>query len=255
MALTAPVDEAQRAVNRERRRCVDEREAFRSFRSAVSDVQPTAVPGGQTGPLATQRLGATRTRASELESVRQTYERTVMDVPHYEAEYDDGYVESLSAEFGEDIAAAVTSATAFTPELRRAVVGGARAAMEERVEFIALLDEESSSLEAVEVGIQDVVDEIDRLDDRPLPSRSFDELVSLRTAVADLRPRLDDLATARQRTLASHRRELSGRVPDVTAYLYADCPRQYPALGALADARAVLERALRRVDRLLAATP
>jgi hypothetical protein len=255
MALTDPVADARRAVERERRRCVDEREAFRRFRSAVADVQPTAVRESQTGPLTAQAFGTTQARAPALDDVRRTYERTVMSVPHYDAEYGDTYVESLRAEFGEDVAAAATSAQTFTPELRQAVVGGATAAIEERVEFVSLLDAESDSLDDVESGVRGVVAELERLDDRPLSSRSFDELVDLRAAVAGHRKRLDELAAARQGTLTSHRRDLSGRVPDVTAYLYADVACEYPALAVLADVRTLLETALDRIDRRIAATP
>lgn len=243
--------EARTALAAERRRCTDERAAFRSFCTAVADVQPSASAGSSAGPLAVKTVGRTPTSPS-LSAVRRAYERTVMDVPHYEEEYGDTYEESLRAEFGDEIAAAVTSASAFSPELRRAVVAAGESAARERQQFLDLLDEEFESLDAVEDGVERTVEELSSLDDRPLSARPFGELVALRSDVRALREELDELARERQRTLAAHRRTLSDLVPRVTEYLYHDVDCSHPGLDALASVRRLVETALSRVDRTVA---
>lgn len=252
--IETSLGEARAALRAERRRCVDENAAFRSFCAAVADVQPSASAGSSAGPLAVKTVDRTGV-SSPLSAVRRAYERTVMEVPHYEEEYGDTYEESLRAEFGDDIAAGVTSsASTFSPELRRAVVAAGESAARERREFLDLLDAEFESLDAVEDGIERTVTDLSSLDDRPLSSRSFGELVALRDDVRALRDELDERARGRQRTLVTHRRTLSGLVPSVTDYLYYDIDCEYPGLDALASARRLVETALSRVDRRIATT-
>lgn len=248
------VEAARESLECERRRCADETAAFRSFRAAVAevDVQPSAAAGSATGPLAVTTAG--RGTPPSLDAVRRAYERTVMDVPHYEEEYGDAYAESLAAEFGEEIAAGITAGSGLSPELRGAVVSAAGNAVRERRAFLGLLDEEFESLDAVEDGVEMVVGELSSLDDRPLSARSFDELVALREDVVALREGLDERARERQRTLAAHRRTLSNLVPSVTEYLYHDVDCAHPGLDALASARRLVETALSRVDRTVSTT-
>jgi hypothetical protein len=247
--------DAARRVRRERRRSLDELQAFRTFRSAVADVHPTAGGGRGGGPLATKTLGRSGASPS-LTAIRREYERTVMAVSHYEEEYGDGYEESVAAEFGEDVAAALTGAGpgSLTPNLRQALVAGATAAMDERDEFCSLLDEESESVETVRAAVESADETLRSLDDAPLSDRSFAELVRLRESVVAVRDRLDEVAADRQATLQGHRRRLRGYVPDVTAYLYAPLAVEYPALDALGRLRDVVEMALTRVDSHLIAS-
>ncbi|WP_242492759.1 DUF7260 family protein [Halogeometricum borinquense] len=246
------LEEATQLIRRERRRSVDERQAFRAFRSAVADVRPTATAGKTGGPLTTKSL-TYGSASPSLDTIRREYERTVMAIPHYEDEYGDTYTESVTAEFGEDVAAAITRGSTLTPNLRQAVVAGATAAMEERTEFVSLLDTESDSVEAVRTTVHSAVETLRALDDEPLSKRSFENLTRLRESVVSVRDRLDEAAVRRQTTLRSHRRNLSNRVPDVTMYLYEPLAVEYPALNALASAREIVEAALRRLDRQLIA--
>ncbi|MDS0298394.1 hypothetical protein NDI76_06545 [Halogeometricum sp. S1BR25-6] len=244
----AYLGDATSLVRRERRRCTDERTAFRAFRSAVADVRPTAPPEGSGGPPAAGALSRTG-RSASLTAVSREYRRTVMAVPHYESEYGDEYAESVAAEFGEAVAAGLTGGGTLTPPLRGAVVEGATAAMREREEFVSLLAAESSSLASARTTVDDSVDRLRALDNRPLSERSFADLARLRTAVLDVRDGLDEAAARRQETMRSHRRTLSNRAPSVAGYLYADLPVDHPALDALASARSLVETALARVDR------
>ncbi|MDS0293238.1 DUF7260 family protein [Halogeometricum luteum] len=251
--VDAHLGDAASIVRRERRRCTDERTAFRAFRSAVADVRPTAPTGRAGGPPTAEALSRTGQSAS-LTAVRREYRRTVMAVPHYEAEYGDEYADSVAAEFGEAVAAGLTGDGTLTPPLRAAVVEGATASMRERGEFVSLLDAESSSLAAAGAAVDDAVDRLRALDDRPLSERSFADLARLRAAVVDVRDGLDEAAARRQETIRSHGRGLSDRAPSVETYLYADLPVDHPALDALASARSLVETALVRVDRRSVAT-
>ncbi|KTG19481.1 DUF7260 family protein [Haloferax profundi] len=246
------LDAAQEALRRERRRCVDEREAFRAFRSDLSDL--TATTPAQT-PMAAQSLGHVQANDGSLTRVRRSYERTVMSVPHYDEEYGDTFEDSMVAEFGPDVAVAFQSASVFSPALHQTVTSAAATARSERDEFIEVLDEETASIESMRERLSSLLDRLVALDDRPLSERGFGELLALYEQVSVLRSRLETIASDRQETLVAHRRALSSLIPDVTEFLYEDLPCRYPVLATLADVRETLDTAERRVERHIASTP
>jgi hypothetical protein len=245
-----PLAAPRRIVTRERRRCVDEREAFAALAGAVADLETTVA---RPDPVAVSvPTGGSVSTGPTTERVRAAYERTVMSVPHYDEEYGESYRENLTVEFGPDLAAALTGAAALTPRLRETAAAAARLARDERVAFVELLEAERTSLDRVATGIETVRADLAALDDRPLGDRGFDDLRDLRAAVRGLGDRVDDLAAARQRTLARHRDEFDHVDPSLPAYLYAGLATDHPALAALASVGGTLATARRRVERALA---
>ena len=252
-----PIGTARRIVDRERRRCVDEREAFAALADAVADLEtaavrsdPVSVPAGSGAGVRTDGASGATTGG-----VRAAYERTVMAVSHYDEEYGESYRESLAVEFGPDLAAALTGAGTLTPRLREAAATAAGLAREERVAFVTLLDAERASLDRVADGVAAVRADLAGRDDRPLGDRRFDDLRGLRTVVLDLEARIDDLAAARQRRLARYRGGFDHVDSSLPAYLYAELGTDHPALAALASIGKTLATARRRVERALAAAP
>ncbi|ELZ59444.1 MULTISPECIES: hypothetical protein [unclassified Haloferax] len=251
------LDDAREALRAERRRCVDEREAFRSFRREVAASQATASTPNQTPAAATlvgQRGGRGGTDAA-LSGLRRSYERTVMSVPHYDEEYGDDFGESFAAEFGPDVATAFRSASVLSAPLRRTIAAAAASSLDERGQFIDIVDEEAESVASMRGDIEDLLGRLDDLDRTPLSDRGFDALLALYGELSALRERLDGLVAARQETISHHRRTLSGLVPDVTEFFYADLSVRYPVLATFAAVGATLATATRRVERHLAATP
>ncbi|MGB9957915.1 DUF7260 family protein [Haloferax prahovense] len=249
--------DARSALRAERRRCVDEREAFRAFRREVAASQATASTPNQAPAAATlvgQRSGRGGTDAA-LSGLRRSYERTVMSVPHYDEEYGDSFEESLTAEFGPDVATAFRSANVLSPPLRRTVAAAAASSLDEREQFIEVVDEEAKSVASMRGEVEALLGRLDDLDRTPLSERGFDALLALYEDLSSLRERLSDLVAARQETICHHRRALSGLVPDVTEFLYADLSVRYPVLATLAEVGATFDTATRRVERRLAATP
>ena len=119
------LDRAATALRRERRRTADELEALGAFAERVREIEAkTAVAEGN----AVTAIGLEAGRTDGLDAVREAYEATVMSVPHYGQEYDDGYPESLRAEFSPDLAAALTDGTRFNARCKRAVLSVSAAA-------------------------------------------------------------------------------------------------------------------------------
>jgi hypothetical protein len=112
---------ASTAVKEERSRTAEESDALLEFIRRVESVEP-AQP--QSKPL---MIGGSSTHSTDaarpgkngqsIQEIQQAYEDTVMDVPHYDEEYGESLYMNMAAEFGSDIATAVTEASDFTPPL------------------------------------------------------------------------------------------------------------------------------------------
>jgi hypothetical protein len=239
---------ARLRVRRERRRTVDEREAFDAFVEALAAIPADDAP---TGLRAGTRL-LDRQATAGATAVREAYERTVMSVPHYEAEYGDDYRESLRAEFGE--AAAALADGTLHPQAKRGLVSAARVSQEERAGFVPPLDREAASLRDCEERLVDVLEELVELHEEPFPALDFGALDATRARLEVLDKRVDAVGADRQATLRDQRRELSlgAGVPDVPTYLYQSLDVTYPALDTVARTADAVERCRRRVERAIA---
>jgi len=246
--MTDHVNRARTAVAEERTSVAAERDAFEAFDRRVAEI--SAVATSSSPPLLTDP----RPSGASLERVRTAYAETVMSVPHYEIEYGDTVAESLAAEFGDDLAAALVGGSALTPEFQDAVRAAAEAAEDEREAFLDVLDREDASLARAADDLSAARADLVALDDRPLSERSFDDLFDLWASVREVEARIDAVGMRRQETIRGRRVELPGVPTDLAEYLYADCPANYPVLAAVADVGREARRARRRVERRLATT-
>jgi hypothetical protein len=243
--MTARIDAALDAVAEERATVRDEYEALGAFDGRVAELPTVTVSTGP--PLVTDPQPS----GPSLERVRTAYAETVMSTPHYETEYGDTVAESLAAEFGDGLAAALLGGTALTPELRDAVRAATDAARREREEFLDVLDREADSLSTAADDIADVTAAFESLDGEPAPAPSFDDLHARWSTIRELQARVDGIGMRRQETIRGHRTHLPGVPTDLCEYLYFDLSASYPALASLADLGERLGRARDRVERAL----
>ena len=251
---------ARRVLRRERRRTVDEREAFAAFREAVVDVpaerdRPTS-PVTPTAPLSptspVPSSGPQTGTGGGTAAVRDAYERTVMAVPHYEEEYGDSTAESLAAEFCPEAATGLVEFARLTPWLKRGVVDGAETARLERERFVEGLDAEADSLCGSEDRLAAVHGEVGSLADEPVPDFGAQDAVRARLGV--LADRCDAVAADRQAALREWQERFDApvAVPDLPRYLYADLDATYPVLATVAAVGERVDRLRRRVEREMA---
>ena len=244
-----PIRAARAELRVERRRIVDEREAFGAFRDRVSSIpdeggsadptDPSAVDGfagaggaaGVRGAIGgtTGGTGGAASPGSRLVAVRDAYRATVMSVPHYEAEYDDTYERSVAEEFGPEVAYALTRTDCFHEEYKRSLLAAAETAVQEREAFLDAVESEiqsaeraGSRLEPIRTEIGAIEDEIggdegavdgdgvDAAGDEGDPADiGFGALDACRTRTTALREDCDRIAARRQRVLADHERRLA----------------------------------------------
>ena len=266
----AVIDDAREALRVERRRTVDGREAFRAFRGRLDSV-PTATvssggspasagsadfssPAGGSGPATDAGVrGPAAPPGSGLAAVRDAYAETVMSVPHYEAEYDDTYERSLAAEFGPELAYALTRTAGYHAGYESALFDAVDAAIEERERLLKRIRVESDSLDRAGSRLAAVRREIVSLD-AAVPEGGFGALDACRARAGVLVEDCDRIAARRQRVLAEHERELrlDDDAPDLPAYLYQGTSARYPVLAAVGSVGDRLDDLRRRIERAMA---
>ncbi|MFO8114369.1 MAG: hypothetical protein R6U01_03255 [Halorubrum sp.] len=264
------LDDAREAVRVERRRTVDEREAFRAFRGRVEAVPtepaspsgspasagPADVTGSASGSgtaAGTGVDGPATPPGSGLVAVRDAYAETVMSVPHYEEEYDDTYERSVAAEFGPELAYALTRSSGYHPEYEPALLDAIDAAIEERDRFVERLRVEAESLDRAGSRLAAIRREIDSLE-APVPEGGFGALDACRARAGVLVGDCDRIAARRQRVIAEHERELrlGEDVVDLPTYLYQSTAATYPVLASIGSIGDRLDDLTRRIERAMA---
>lgn len=226
-------ERAIETVENEVERTEAERRAFARFLAALREIGPATAttrtaPGG--GSVARASVG--RGPDDSLRRVRAAYRETVMDVPHFTADYDDTLAENLTVEFGPELATAVVDARTLTPVAHDGLVAGAENARRERERFLDLLRRERQSLGEVRRTLNDVearaVDIGSGLEEVTASVR----LGQLEDRLVSLESECERLSDERQRLL--HRRaepQLSGVGEEsLSEFLYGESETRYPAL-------------------------
>ncbi|WP_425504753.1 DUF7260 family protein [Salinigranum marinum] len=226
---------ARRAVDRERRVCVAEREAFRSFRTAVArldggsdaPVEPSTARGGRAAVTTARTLGVPAGQPADASdgcrSVRDAYRRSVLAADHVGD--DETLTEHVAAELGADLARRVQTGP-MTPDLRQALVDRTGVAIRARESFVELLGREADSVDAVDGTCRRLRSRIDRARswERAAAGVPLDAAFEAWSELDRIETHLDEVATDRQATLARHRRSFAVVDDDVTSYLYGCRP-------------------------------
>jgi hypothetical protein len=253
---TSVLEGARETVRVERRRTADERAAFASFRSRLDAIPATTAAGVTAdrrfdGP---QPIGYETPRmGTELLAVRDAYQSTVMSVPHYEEEYNDTYAASLAAEFGPELAAALTRESALHEHVRRSVLDQTTAAIETRDEFETVLEREQASVRAASEELRSLDDSVASLGETAVDRLDFGGLDAHRARLKVLERRCDEVATTRQRERVAVEQSMhfDGETDDVQTYLYQDLPVTYPVLAAVAAVGRRIDAVRRDVERAI----
>lgn len=251
----AYVRDAEAACRRERRRVLDERDAFEAFADRVaemdtvpvpSDSTPSGVPAGAFGGIGSAANGVSPGGPSggdvTLRRVLAAYDDTVLSLSHYREEYDETAAESLAAELGPDTATALATDGGLSSGAKSALVDRSRRATDARDRLAGAIDEEIEELSGREAALSG----IDRRRHRLLghmegirTGRETDAAIDVWNRLAELERECDELAADRQRSLDDP--PLTPRPDDDSdrsfyGYLYGptDGPR-YPVLAQVAE--------------------
>ena len=257
--LRSAFEDLQHRVRVERKRTTAERQAFEAFgrrvgRLAGAVEQPassTAVGDGGTSvsasidPFQTERQATSNTVAD----VRTAYEKTVMSVAHYDAEYDDTYETSVHAEFGREIGAALTRPGWFSTVTLQALIGKIEQAIAEREQLDTALDRELRSLETTSGTLRDIEDERRTIAGIDFDDENFGALDAYRVRIGLLSEKSEWIIESRQSTIQGHCDVYSIEdTPDgFFEYLYEPYEPRYPVLYLGTDVGRKLESTADRI--------
>jgi len=255
-------DTVRETVRRERRRTVIERRAFAAFSDRIrqldlEDPSPASTdhssavstPGGAMASPALAVDGPDPTDA-----IRRAYEETVMAVPFYEEEYGDSYEESIRAEFGPEIATAITQPQCFGPPTKRALYAATQRATGERTYLIKTCNQEHESIDVAADTLLPLVSELDRTATERIDTEPFGTLEAQWKRIGTLREHCDGAATARQQDIDELRArfDLPIEAPDICVYLYQGLDAAYPVLAGCASIAARFQTVQDRYEQAMA---
>ncbi|WP_418286253.1 DUF7260 family protein [Halorubrum sp. DTA46] len=259
----AYVRDAKETARRERRRVLDERDAFEEFAARVADLDPapaelttTAFDGSAVGVKRADRVaGSGRGGDVRLRRVLAAYRDTVMSLPHYRAEYDETIPESLAAELGPDAATSLASNGTLSTGAQSALTERSRHAATARSDLAEAIGAEIDALTDAEAELACV----DRRRRRLI--EHLDGVEHDRTGAAiDVWERLDDLEGECEELAAERQRALddppmtpdlgSGQDDDRAFYSYLYGGGDGPRFPVLAQVSELAERVRADADRV-----
>jgi len=252
------IPDARRALRRERRILRAEADAFGRFcrRLAAVDVDAESVPA-QSGSVATlaERGPVDRGDSPAGAAIRDAYTGTVMDTPHYAAEYGDAYWESVASEFGAELAMALRQAARVTPLLRDQLLAAARKSKRSRKRLLGDIADETDALGTAERALGAVREDLAAVRSRPLYGCSPRELRRLLADLDGLEADCQALAVRRQRGDLEPKtvRVPGGAARPVNEYLYQPLSSSHPVLSAVGRTSDDVVTAARRIRRVLSA--
>jgi len=220
------LSEAREALRAEQRKLRAERDAFREFDSRVGELTLSHPPEQQKVTRSLQVTG----RTSAIKLIRGPYKETIMDVPHYNKEYGETFLENVRVELGPEIAKILEAGTVFTPPLKQTIRTSARTASERREMVLAVLETEASMLENTATFCDEV---------QPLPDlrseTTFERLCALAEQLEKHESRAEMQLMERQQilhNLESHHSR-NGESILLSEYLYDSLSTNYPILQTL----------------------
>jgi hypothetical protein len=223
--------EARSLVAEERERTATERDAFTQFERKVSGIEATkSIPVNGSAVAI-----AAGTADRQLEQVQSAYRETVMSVPHYETEYDESIEVNMTAELGEEVAAAVFDGTRFTQQLKRGLISQSNEARRRRSELLTTLDREEQRLTEASEELSEIESTLEAETPESIHDCSFPEL-------SDRWDRLGSIENRCQNLLEEHsttRGKPPEEQPEFREFVYHSLPTEYPVLS---DGTRLLDR-------------
>ena len=220
-----PLVDAQAIVQREAIEIDAEREAFEQLAQRVTTIE--TVPDRQPEPQA-----HTLTVESQLQAagqLREAYQETVMNVPHYDDVYGESLETNVAEELPPDVAVLFQGpADRITPDQKTRIRAAATNARASRETLAANLGDEQESLAAAHDELEAVITQLDGPHVPGWYTAQFE--ATLTNTIQTRQEILDD---------RPHRSRSDGH--DLCHYLYADQGWTYPVLTAVARLRNAVE--------------
>ena len=241
--LEEVLNSIRQSLHAEQHRTAIECDAFKEFAIRIIELQTSSKPFASSADhderqdagcaVALQSHPVSKPSATdELGTIRNAYEETVMSVPFYEAEYGDTYEESIRAEFGPDIATALTQSESLSPVAKDVLLTKVEQVRSEREALIETCEREHASVDEAVTVLRPIDGELQSIESISFDDQGFGALEAHRARLLTLKDKCEHAATTRQETIHHHRTAYSLPVdaPDICVYLYEGFEATYPIL-------------------------
>lgn len=234
----------------ERERTAAEQEEFAKFHDRIDAMNVSQGNGGQASPSGVKSTLQTQSDdQNQLQHIRKIYHETVMDLPHYTAEYSESLSESLAGEFSPQIASALTTGAQYSTPLHARLLTESQQAQNGRADFLQILTRETENLRSADDRIATIGSNLQTLAADSLETWTPAEIAESREQLHTAEEHCEKLATERQSTLQTSR--IPGLTPhdiDLNEYLYQPLAVTYPVLADLAEMAEILHTERSRVN-------
>lgn len=261
----AYVRDASETCRRERRRVLDERDAFVEFAQRVEALNPVAPESAAATAAKPPTVDHHSTRPASagdvtLRRLLSIYEGTVMSVSHYEEEYDETVSESLGAELGPDLATSLSANRALSPSAQHAIVRRSREVAAVRASLAEAIETELDALSDVETELTTIDQRRRHLMEHlaEVGTNKTDAAIDVWHQLNDLETEVESVATERQRDLRDPPMRPNSGSTDTGEmafydYLYGgtDGPR-HPVLSQIAEVTATIRTDLDHIGSRIA---
>jgi hypothetical protein len=236
------VQGAMSALRSECEAVAAERDALANFVTRLEELPTTQLQGTSVQAAGIGVASSSSQPSAEgMSAVEDAYRETVMAVNHYEEDYGEPFPHHLASEFGEELAGAVVANDRLTPQVKSALLTGAREGRRQRTQYLSALKKEQERLVEADRTFDAVADCCEQVDGNLLRRRPFEELQGRFERLDSRRETLTQTLQTRQEqlhegiTFGWDRRDAES----VYRYLYEDIDATYPVL---ADGSVLLER-------------
>lgn len=217
------IPEARSELKEEHERVATERDAIAAFQRKVSGIE--AVRSAPTGRGAVA-IGS-ELEDSGFERIKDAYRETVMSVPHYEEEYDEPIEANMTAELGDEMAAAVFGGRRYTQPIKRGLVSQCNEARHSREELLTVLEREQRRLTSADEELCDIVSELETEMPDLEEEHTFSELSDRWTRLGDVESRCREFLEEHSESRGNAPHNRSG----FQEYVYQSLPTEHPVLS------------------------
>lgn len=219
-------------IRRERDEVECECRAMQRFRQRIQRLD-THTPQIEQPTFGTQqRLSPSRRLVRDR--IESCYRETVMAVNHYDDVYGDSFEESVSIEFGTEIARQISEATSFSPIFQQHLLDATQRCITNRRIYVETLQDERTALKDAQSTVRKIRQMVLKINDEQLQCLSGTQLTTQYETLHSMRQECEGWLQSRQQQL--HAR-LSKESPVADAntglcpYLYASLDVTYPILS------------------------
>ncbi|MFC6905777.1 DUF7260 family protein [Halalkalicoccus tibetensis] len=229
---TKQLSDAVAVVSEEQKQVTVEQKAFKRFIDQIIEIDT-----GQNGQIYFQpkssAVNSSQSANNSCQKIITIYDETVVNVPRYEAVYDEPLDIHLGAELGEEIRTALTTSQSLTPQLKQAVLQAGKREWDARKQLLQDLNTEHDQLTEAAVSIREIRQGLREIQQLLHRDPSFDELHPVYETLHEYETRTNSWIEEHQHHIqTTSRKHPRSENYAFHEYLYRDCSTQYPLLAA-----------------------